>query len=262
MAPPKRRVQKPVEQRQSRAPRAGLYALKDVCTLTGAKRSSVEHWVRSQVVQPQFGTSGTGNYRLFSFANLVELAVCEVLNRTGASLRSMQDAVDALSRPDPSDDPLLGPEQQDVWKRIEADRIQRFGQAHVDRERAEVEANLQARQRAREAEWTTGFGFDAAAAAQEDAARLEAWRRFKRPDSREDLSYHLLRWPLESAGSVTHVWTVETDRDVAARLTRSAEVFVINLRLIFERLEAATQDRCGAASPASRSTRSGIRWRP
>ncbi len=66
------------------------YTLQDVIRLTGAKRSQVENWVRSGWLLPEGRvSSGTGENRLYSFRNLVDVAIAVRLSRFRIALRAL-----------------------------------------------------------------------------------------------------------------------------------------------------------------------------
>jgi hypothetical protein len=66
----------PTTPRESR-----LYSLRDLVTLTGAKRSQVENWNRAGVLAPQIPSTGTGDFRAYGFPDLVACAVAVQLAR-------------------------------------------------------------------------------------------------------------------------------------------------------------------------------------
>lgn len=68
----------------------GDYRLGDVIELTGAKRSQIENWARSGWLIPEgSASSGTGDARLFSFRNLVDIAIGVRLSRFHIPLRTL-----------------------------------------------------------------------------------------------------------------------------------------------------------------------------
>ncbi len=70
----------------------GSYYLADVVRLTGARRGQVENWVRGGWLKPEgpssSGPGGTGNYRTFSFRNLVDVALGVRLSQFHVPLRT------------------------------------------------------------------------------------------------------------------------------------------------------------------------------
>ena len=87
-----------------------IFGFGDVMTLTGVARSKLTHWVQSGAVAAGIReASGTGHHRVFSFANLVAVAIAAALARNGVTLAGIQRVLAALPAPLPvgPDDLLL-----------------------------------------------------------------------------------------------------------------------------------------------------------
>lgn len=98
----------------------GDYRLSDVVELTGAKRSQIENWCRSGWLIPEGGASaGTGDHRLFSFRNLVDVAIGVRLSRFHIPVRTLlrdleRDTLRALL-PDMSGIDVMSDDQLVAW---------------------------------------------------------------------------------------------------------------------------------------------------
>jgi DNA-binding transcriptional MerR regulator len=217
--------------RRGRAVPAGSYTQRDICRILPVKAAQLEYWVRSRAVTPQLPSDGRGRYRLFSFANIVEFEVCRLLTAAGFAVEECRDATNiALKLEDPDDAFDKGPEQEAIWAETRQQRIARFGREHVERDEREVADAWAASNR------------DHAdpEADQELAVRLQVWRRFKNPATRGHLRFSLVRTVFDATAHVH--WSLVLEQNVSDYVSMSEQVYVLNLKPVFERIERATGD--------------------
>lgn len=211
----------------------GHYALKDVCRLFDVKPAQVEYWVRTGVVRPQLPSAGRGEYRNFSFANLIEIELCRVLTATGVSVSDLRSMTEfGLRFWDPEDSYIEGPEQRAVFDNNRRDRVARFGEAHVLSE----ESNVRKWTTEREAQFDRDYPGSSDRLAEEEAL----WRRFKSSEARGALRYYLLR-TFKRLGVL--YWMCVKESDLLAAINLEEDAVLVNLKPVFERVEAATGDR-------------------
>lgn len=191
------------------------YSMSDAIRLTGAKRSQIENWVRSGWLVPKTAVGGTGNPREFSFANVVDISV-------GVRLSRFHIPFPALFR---GEDPaglrsLLA--VPDKWLRM------------TDSQLAEVLVrgySLGERRKIRSEQ-----GFELAESAREWRRELHRKRQFRCADTRpREGNFYLRIWP-----EGTDYWW---DWIVDAPVCVGDAAIVIDMRRLFEELEAETGDR-------------------
>src|SRR5262245_59694650 len=107
----KPRTSKKKPSRQRTLP-AGYYSQKDVCRVLPVTPAQIEYWARSHVLQPQLSSSGRGDYRYFSFANLVEIEICRRVTALGLAVHECLGAILKLQHLDPEDSLLESPRQR------------------------------------------------------------------------------------------------------------------------------------------------------
>ena len=80
---------------RSATPPTTTYEFRTVLEHTGVKRNQLQRWTDAAIIRAQ-GASGRGTRRAYTFRNLVEVVLCDRLQRLGMTEATMVKAVAAL----------------------------------------------------------------------------------------------------------------------------------------------------------------------
>ncbi|MGE0451815.1 MAG: MerR family transcriptional regulator [Vicinamibacterales bacterium] len=211
--------------RRRRTLPTGVYTLKDASRILGVKKPQVEYWARRRAVIPQLSSDGPGNYRHYSFANLIELEICRVMAAAGVPVSEFRDATElTLKDLDPDDWEAHGPRH-----------VETLGEPPVVDE-SRVFSTI-----ADQLTYALNHAVGSDAIAQLFGAALARWRQFKSPDARGDLKFFLVR--SRRSGDECALWFLAPEDQMPYFISKSDELYVIALRPVFERIERATHDR-------------------
>jgi len=71
----------------------------ELLKMTGASKTQLNYWIRSDAVVPEVNAYGSGSRRVYNSRNIMEVAICKELNKFGLSPVIMKVVLDELRGP-------------------------------------------------------------------------------------------------------------------------------------------------------------------